>query len=339
MPRTRSPLRTHHKSNSIIEVHQWLLELHQDVNPATGYLNPNPTTLYGKRIKELVNYTCSQSSEVKTILTSRRIRTSSCCLYLLEVFRFLADYVIPVSVALYSASVYYASTQEEEIAEIQETNTTVEKGDVWVEGIASAGGWLGETIRYGLSLPLSFVMSTIDGGLHISQGVHYIRNRTELIFYTPLLFVCVYFATLVGIRFLLNLYTICSAERALWNYQEQILQETSQVVERAVTSIMRPALLLEYDRLATTPVRDMHATHLSIMEHLTTEIKAKPLAQLLILGNVSTNYTNSLRMLIRHADDELSSAMFQLTTELHKIEGGLPDHKVRPRPLVLSDTT
>ena len=312
MPRTRSlsipsqkALQT--RPNPLADLNE-LNELNQDIDINTGYLVKNPVTQYGKRVKELVNYTCSQSSEFKTITNSRRLRPSPLCTYLLQVFRFLADYVIPVTVAL-AVSVYYYTSLEPLPAVEEETPSDHE--DTWVDSAAVAGDWTGETIRYALSIPLSFVTSTIDGGLHIRRGLHSLRQSAESIVYTPLLFVGVYCATLVLVRFFLNLYTLFSAERTLWNYQELILQETAQVVERAVTSLLRPELLEER---TANPL---------LLETLVTRIKSKPLPELLVLGHVSTQYTNGLHMLIRHADEELSTAMFRLTNELHKIEGGL----------------
>jgi len=56
---------------------------------------------------------------------------------------------------------------------------------------------------------------------------------------------------------------------------------------------------------------------MSLYERLITGIKAKPLAELMALGNISSHYIHSLHMLIRHADNELSAAMFQFTNDLH----------------------
>ena len=304
MPRTRSTQKT---SPNLLINHNELNNLNQDIDINTGYLVKNPVTQYGKRVKELVNYTCSQSSEFKTITNSRRLRPSPLCTYLLQVFRFLADYVIPVVVALAVSAYYYTSLEPA----VEEEVSPPANEDTWVDSAAVAGDWTGETIRYALSIPLSFVTSTIDGSLHISRGLHSLRQNAESIVYTPLLFVGVYCATLVLVRFLLNLYTLLSAERSLWNYQELILQETAQVVERAVTSLLRPELL-----------KGGTANPL-LLETLVTRIKSKPLPELLVLGHVSSQYTDGLHMLIRHADEELSTAMFRLTNELHKIEGGL----------------
>jgi hypothetical protein len=315
MPRSRSPKTSPSPLHELNELNK----LNQDIDINTGYLVKNPVTQYGKRVKELVNYTCSQSSEFKTITNSRRLRPSPLCTYLLQVFRFLADYVIPVTVALAVSASYYTSLEPPAPAVVEEKEPPSIHEDTWVDSAAAAGDWTGETIRYALSIPLSFVTSTIDGGLHISHGLHTLRQSAESIVYTPLLFVGVYCATLVLIRFFLNLYTLFSAERTLWNYQELILQETAQVVERAVTSLLRPELLRAGD---SNPL---------LLETLVTRIKAKPLPELLVLGHVSSQYTNGLHMLIRHADEELSTAMFRLTNELHKIEGGLTRTEGHPR--------
>lgn len=315
MPRSRSPNQALQTSPPPLNE---LNKLNQDIDINTGYLVKNPVTQYGKRVRELVNYTCSQSSEFKTITNSRRLRPSPLCTYLLQVFRFLADYVIPVTVALAVSVYYYTSLEPPAPAVVEKESPSIHE-DTWADSAAAAGDWAGETIRYALSIPLSFVTSTIDGGLHISHGLHTLRQSAESIVYTPLLFVGVYCVTLVLIRFFLNLYTLFSAERTLWNYQELILQETAQVVERAVTSLLRPALL---ERYKEGPL---------LMETLVTRIKNKPLPELLVLGHVSSQYTNGLHMLIRHADEELSTAMFRLTNELHKIEGGLTRTGGHPR--------
>jgi len=291
----------------------WLAELQKDVDPATGYLIARPTTEYGKKVKELVQYSCSQSSEVKSIQTSRRLRRSPCCLYTLHLLRFLADYVIPVVVALLVSVHYYTSIQ----APQEDDPPAVPLAATWTDTATTAGSWLGESIRYATSIPLSFVASTIDSTLHVSQGVQYLAQRTELIVYTPLLFVATYLATLVLIRLFLNLYTLCSAEQTLWNYQELILKETFQGAERAITGILRPALVAYYEAFAITSGSDQYVmTHATLCERLSNDIRAKTLAELLLLGNVSATYIHSLHMLIRHADAELSAAMFQFIAEL-----------------------
>jgi len=299
----------------------WLSELHQDTDPMTGYLVENPSTFYGKRTKEFVRYTCNQSTEVKSILTSRRIRTTPLCMYLMRVLRFLADYVIPVIVALGVSISYYIHTPFLITEGAEEPFPPFQNATTWIETASHAGDWFGETIRHVAAVPLSFLSSTIDGSLHVSQGLGFLRQRTELIVYTPLLFVASYCVTLVTIRFFLNLYTICSAEQALWNYQELILRETAQGIERAITGLLRPALIQQYEAFALG-IRGLYADsfstfHMSLYERLITGIKAKPLAELMALGNISSHYIHSLHMLIRHADNELSAAMFQFTNDLH----------------------
>jgi hypothetical protein len=278
-------LRTH--------AHRWLAELQQDIDPATGYLFQDPTTLYGARVHELVHYICSQSSEVKTIQNSRALRTSAPSLYATRLVRRLGDTAVPLAVALYVAISYYSS--------IRQSLDQEGKAPPGSWSALTVGDWVGETLRTVVSTPSTFLAATLNGALHIHQN-------TEYVVYTPLLFVGAYWLTLLLVRFLLNLHTLFSTEHTLWAYQELILQEMYQVVERAVTGILRPALVARYKDLIANPrtsYTNYSMLHAALLEPLLNGIKARPLPDLFRIGNGSSDYTDSLHLLIQRVEPGL----------------------------------
>jgi hypothetical protein len=123
-----------------------------------------------------------------------------------------------------------------------------------------------------------------------------------------------YFATFLILRFLLNLQTIWSTEQKLWNYQELILQETHQVIERAITKIIQPCVLF----YSQSP-----RGRLTLHESLSVHIKRLPFYWLLRHGSVSPQYMKGIYNLIKSADDELSEIMFHMVEEMNRVPGQL----------------
>lgn len=322
------------------------MDMRTDIHPNTGYIVPSPKGVYGKQIKELTQYICSRSPELNAIKQSRRFKTSTYCLYLFEVFKFLANYVLPLASALYIAYMYYTTdftaslpqTIPESIDPIidftnttptppEPTTTTTTTIGSWITNVlpspSDAGIWLGSTLQWIVSGPIQFVGNTLDSALNLS----YFAGKAEKLFYTPFVAVAVYFSTLFVLRFLINLQTLYSAQIRLWNYQELILQETSQVIERAITQIAQPYLLNQYDAILkgnSDPSLQLYNDNYSLaqitmIERLSIRIKTIPFHELLKQGGVSPQYMTGIFMLIKHADEELGQIMFRMSQELNRL--------------------
>lgn len=334
------------------EAGQWLTDMRTDIHPNTGYIVPDPKGLYGKQIKELTQYICSRSPELNAIKQSRRLKSSTYCLYLFEVFKFLSNYVLPLASALYIAYMYYVTdftasltqTIPESVDPIIDftnttpippdsttttTTTTTTIGDWITDSIqtipspSDAGIWLGSTLQWIVSGPVQFVGNTLDSALNLS----YFAGKAEKLFYTPFVAVAVYFATLFVLRFIINLQILYSAQIRLWNYQDLILQETSQVIERAITQIAQPHLLNQYDAILKGQMdtslqlyNDNYSlAQLTMIERLSIRIKTIPFHELLKQGGISPQYMTGIFMLIKHADEELGQIMFRMSQELNQL--------------------
>jgi hypothetical protein len=131
-----------------------------------------------------------------------------------------------------------------------------------------------------------------------------------------------------------------SAQWTLWAYQNLFLKETEEAIERAITGLVRPFLVKYYERLLfdssesqlvkhkskasleslyLTYNNDMELMRDTLYEHAFETIRKITFAEMLVLGNVSKQYLEGIRVLIRHSDEELSSIMFQLNQELSRI--------------------
>ena len=325
------------------------MDMRTDVHPNTGYIIPDPKGLYGKQIKELTQYVCSRSPELNAIKQSRQLKSSTYCLYLFEVFKFLANYVLPLASALYIAYMYYTtdftaslpqSIPESVDSIIDFTNTTPLSPEPtpatttitigsWITDVmknspspSDAGIWLGSTLQWAAATPIQFIGNTLDSAFNLS----YFAGKAEKLFYTPFVAVAVYFSTLFVLRFLINLQTLYSAQITLWNYQDLILQETSQVIERAITQIAQPHLLNQYDAIlkgnsnALQLYNDNYSlAQLTMAERLSIHIKTIPFHELLKQGGVSPQYMTGIFMLIKHADEELGQIMFRMSQELNQL--------------------
>ena len=91
------------------QVALWFQDLSADINSRTGYLIKEPKGVYGSRLKQLIRYMIHQSNEIKLIRTSQEIRTQSLCVYLFHLFKFFGEYILPASLTLGTAYVYYGS--------------------------------------------------------------------------------------------------------------------------------------------------------------------------------------------------------------------------------------
>lgn len=318
------------------------MDMRTDIHPNTGYIVSSPKGLYGKQIKELTQYVCSRSPELNAIKQSRKLKSSTYCLYLFEVFKFLSHYVLPLASALYIAYMYYTTdfttyTPPETVNPVESvidttTNTTPTETITvatalgsWINTIPSpsdAGVWLGSTLQWAAATPIQFIGNTLDSAFNLS----YFAGKAEKLFYTPFVGIAVYFSTLFVLRFLINLQTLYSAQITLWNYQDLILQETNQVIERAITQIAQPHLLNQYDSIlkghsnALQLYNDNYSlAQLAMVERLSIHIKTIPFHELLKQGGVSPQYMTGIFMLIKHADEELGQIMFNMSQELNQL--------------------
>ena len=272
--------------------------MRSDIDPTTGYIVANPKTVYGQQIKTLTNYVCSQSAEVNAIKHSRRIRSSRFCVYMFHVLQFLATYVLPVATASTVGYLYY--TMDFSPAPVLPVTNSI-------PSVADAGAWLGSSVQWIVATPFSFVGNTLNSALNLT----YIWDKA---LYTPIIMTVTYFATFLILRVLLNLQTIWSTEQKLWNYQELILQETHQVIERAITKIVQPCVLF----YSQSP-----RGRLTLHESLSVHIKRLPFYWLLRHGSVSPQYMKGIYNLIKSADDELSEIMFHMVEEMNRVPGQL----------------
>jgi hypothetical protein len=329
------------------------MDMRTDIHPNTGYIVGSPKGLYGKQIKELTQYICSRSPELNAIKQSRKLKSSTYCLYLFEVFKFLANYVLPLASALCIAYMYYTTdftaslpqTIPESVDPIIDftnttpippgststsTSTTTTTIGSWIADSiqtipspSDAGIWLGSTLQWAAATPIQFIGNTLDSAFNLS----YFAGKAEKLFYTPFIGVAVYFSTLFVLRFLINLQTLYSAQITLWNYQELILQETGQVIERAITQIAQPHLLNQYDSILKGQMdtnlqlyNDNYSlAQLTMIERLSIRIKSIPFHELLKQGGVSPQYMTGIFMLIKHADEELGQIMFRMSQELNQL--------------------
>jgi len=309
--------------------YQWLEDMNRDTDMNTGYLIKNPLGIYGKRVKELVNHALSQSSEVKAIQNSRKAKPHPFMVYTFQVCKILAEYVLPIVIAALISYTYYTSSELREplpktfkYRPITPLNSAIE-----------TGGFLGEFAHGLISVPVGIILGFMDKGLRLSEiGNYMVRSRNTIV-YTPILFVMVYFITLFVFRFLLNLYTIWRAEKTLWAYQEVVLLETERTLERGISSLLR-AQLLDYYHTYINPtgnskiavqIREWKSKipdqgiRMVILDRLSHEIKLYPFADLMTRGNVSQEYLKGVHMLIRHADNSLSTTMFNLNRDIINI--------------------
>jgi fumarate reductase subunit D len=310
--------------------YNWIMDLYADVDPKTGYLIKYPKGVYGKKVKELVHYASSLSVEMKAIQHSRQTRTHPCCQYTFYVFQFLSDIVFPVVFAILASYMYYEWTPSEADSPILESNTTE-----WTAH--GAGEWLGSSIRSVITVPIHFVVGAVDRGFHVEEAVSYFQSTGTKLFLLPLLFLFVYGSTKIMGRLLLHIQTLCSAHRRVWQLQELLIKETEEALERAISGIAKPILLIQYEQLLKREPTDSKAIvtrsadklvlyrenlpmiRLGMLEQLSAEIKAIPFAELIQRGQLSSLYAKTIHALIRHADDELSATMFAFHEEINRI--------------------
>ena len=321
------------------QVNLWFQDLFLDTDPKTGYLVKEPQGFYGSRLKQLVRYVYQQSNEVKAIQTNQRLKASSICIYLFHVVRFLSEYILPAVFAMAAAYLYYYSAENVsatspliQVIPINKTN------NITLYSIAQgAGTFIGDFARELLSVPVSFATSTVDRVLHVQEGLDFFQSHGHKLLYTPLIALGVYFGSFLLLRFLLNLQQLISKQTTLWAAQGLFLQETQETIERAVIGSMKPFLIKSYEGLLhqtsddqkTNPKtraliqsiyltynNDLNMLREALFNKAETHIKAIPFSELLIKGQVSKQYLNSLYRLIRDSDQQLATVLFDLNQEL-----------------------
>ena len=322
------------------KVNEWLQDVYADTDPKTGYIVKHPKGVYGQKIKGLIQHIYSQSPQVKLILGTRNIRANSLCIYIFHVFKFLSNYVLPPIAALMAAYLYYYSEVPQVVLEEAEdvTNTT-ETDSSWTIDPVEAGSWTGNGIRSFISVPFQFVTATIDRTFHVSEAMSSVHTTGTRLFYTPFVGIGVYIITHLLLHCFLNVQILLSKQWTLWNYQDLFLKETEQAIERAVVGIAKPQLIYFFEQYLTNSSKstelvpynrktlehiyhtykdDVDLLRLTILERIFAQIRAISLGELLMYGRVSDTYLKGIHMLIRHADEELSTILFQLNQDINK---------------------
>ena len=287
-------------------------------------------------MKGLVHHIYSLSPQVKLILGTRTIRSNSVCLYIFHVFKFLSSYVIPPFMALIAAYLYYYADSTPIIVDT-ESNAT--NSTEWHIDPVGAGNWAGDGIRTLISVPLQFLATTIDRIFHLSEVMNTVQSTGSRLFYTPFVAIGVYILTHLLLQCFLNVQMLMSKQWALWSYQDLFLKETAEAIERSVTSILRPQLIytmeqylvnssnskelvpqsrITLEHVYHTYKDDVDLLRETMLEQAFTYIRSIPLAEHLVQGRISEQYLKGLRMLIRHADEELSTILFQLNQEINR---------------------
>jgi len=339
--------------------HEWMTDLYEDTNNKDGYIVNLPKGLYGKKVKELVNYFSQQSVELKAIRDSRRTKPNVIFQYVFYIFQFLSEYVFPIAFAVLASYMYYSqeashqhpppvftpSPPPRSFEPSPKPTVTFDVFLSWMPSAADAGKWLGSNIRTVLSVPVSFVVNTLDRGLHVQEVVQTIQTNGSKFVLIPLLFITVYIITKLVCRLLVHIQTLCASQRRVWNLQQIIIQETEEALERGITGIMRPFLLNNFEDILTVSVSSsielvapknstiMHMVRtyqgnlplmrMNLIDRIATAVKQMPFAELVKRGGLSPSYNQALRQLVRHADDELSNTMFTFHEEIHKVSDSI----------------
>jgi hypothetical protein len=317
-------------------VNVWFQDILKDMDPKTGYLVKEPQGFYGSRLKQLVHYVVQQSNEVKAIQTQQHIRTSSLCIYIFQIFKFLSEYIMPTLIAFTVAYMYYCSVETSapiEVPYVVPVNVT----ETWYSVAEGAGTFVGDFAYNILSVPVSFATSTVDRVLHVKEGLDFFQSHGYRFIYTLLIGLSVYLLSLLFFKLLLNIQHLVAKQWTLRTAQHLFLKETEDTIERAVTSIVRPFLIKSYEQLLCQTsegkektrafVKSMYLTYNSdlamlresLFERAEAHVKAIPFSELLLKGQVSKQYLNGLYRLIRDSDQQLSMLLFDLNHEITKI--------------------
>ena len=331
---------------------EWMADLYVDTNPQTGSIVQSPKGVYGRHVQELVHYFSNQSVELKAIRHSRLTKPNVMILYIGYVFQFLSEYIFPVGLALYVSHTYYYSVpysnwnlnlNSNSVESNVPAAATEDVSDTswfhWAPSPTDAGKWLGSTLRGIASTPVTFLAHTFDRGLHVQEAMNTLHTTGSKFVFTPLLFVAVYITTKLLCRCIIHIQSLCASQRRVWNLQEIIIQETEEALERAITDILRPFLLENYEEMVAPPssISEIVSTHhgalalaqtykenlplmrMNLINRISTVIKRMPFAELVKRGGLSPMYNDTLRQLVRYADEELSNTIFTFHEEIHKI--------------------
>jgi len=260
------------------------------------------------------------------------------CIYLFHIVKYLSEYILPAVFSFGAAYFYYTTETPSSYAPtFNYTEPILENSTNWFPTVAEAGSLLGDLVHTTLSVPITFFASTIDRTLHLKEGLTVVQSNSQKLFWTPMIAIGVYILSFVLLKCLLNMQHLVSAQWALWTYQSLFLKETEEAIERAVTGIIRPYLVTQYEQylfqssdsqqvdstsrnllksLYLTYNNDMELLRETLHERADQYIRSIPFAEILVLGRLSKRYMAALYALIRDSNEHLSSTLFELNQQL-----------------------
>lgn len=283
-------------------ISEWIMNIHADIR-SDGYIVDNPSSLCGKKVKELRDHCMTKSAEISTIrIQTRRSRTS--CVYMLRrSLYFVLENLLPFIVSIGTFGiVYWLWTR---------SGYTRQKNSSYAEHT-------GQIIGSILHSVMSFGSSLIDG----TTGTDMFFTKLQALILSSAVAGVLYIGTIPFTSIITYARTTSAKQEELRMLQDEFRLEYTNLIEQALYKHVIANILEAFEHMlyitsdsASDSIKQ-HAIQIAnmyypnydifymyILSQLETSVREMDVVTLIRSVNMTSQFINVLFQLIRHSED------------------------------------
>ena len=284
-------------------ISEWIMEIHADIR-SDGYIVDNPSSLCGKKVRELRDHCMTKSAEISTIRIQTRRYRIQCSNILCRSLYFLLENLLPFLLSIGSfTAIYWILTTTH--GSHYENSTYVDQA--------------GYTMGFVLRSIISFGSRVIDG----TMGTDMFFTKLNACVIASAVAVLLYIGTVPCTAIITHARTSSAKHREMRILQEEFYIEYTRLIEQALykhviinlLEVFENMLYITSDsasesakqsamQIANTYYPNYELFYMYILNQLETHIREMDIIDLIRSTNVSSQFIHMLFQLIRHSEDK-----------------------------------
>lgn len=284
-------------------ISEWIMEIHKDIR-SDGYIIDTPSSLCGKKVRELRDHCMTKSAEISTIRIQTRRYRIQCGNILCRSLYFIVENLLPFILSIGSFSAIYWFLTKTEKTQYQDSTYLEQAG-------YSMGFILRSVVIFGSSV--------IDG----TMGTDMFFTKINAFIIASAVAVLLYIGTVPCTAIIAHARTSSVKRKEMCILQEEFYLEYTRLIEQALYKHIIINLLDVFEnilyitsesasesakqsaiQIANTYYPNYELFYMYILNQLETHVREMDIIALIRSANVSSQFIHILFQLIRHSEDK-----------------------------------
>lgn len=298
------------------QVSNWISQIHEDISP-NGYIVKNPKSIFGKKVQETTNHILSKSAELAIIKMKRTADKIWCGQIVAQFIFFIFEHYAPLAMAIALFAAIYWGTQSPEPVPASAS----------ASASATAGEYAGAAINWLLSVPTTFISSTLK--TTVGGDLIDLTNGAKRLIFAVSSAVFIYYFLLPFTYSISQWRAYLTRRRNLHLLQDTFILEFQAITERKVLQLALPRFLKIMDKLlvaanfkqSAETLEQMYGTHYDVLYYslftpIETAIRRMTPSEIVRSSQSSSQILRLIMDLIRTSDTEAANQLIEFNQSI-----------------------